>query len=278
MPYLETEKGQKVYYECHGQSGPAVILLHGLASSTRIWLRQIRTLQRSCRIYALDFPGHGYSDWQDSYSLKECAELVQLLMNQCGLQQASLIAISLGCSVALTFASHYPKRVDKLVLEGPVGGYHTIWNPLSWPDQLVFSLLPVALELSIFMFGHHATAHWLNTFGVKAKRNFKILESVQNKTDHKAIRDLLWDSACAPYAGQLERITAPTLLVRGSNDPMPKRFVNYIRAHLSKVTYVEVPDTRHLVAMEKPRKFNSLVMNFLNLVPGHQEKSKAHPA
>jgi hypothetical protein len=65
----------------------------------------------------------------------------------------------------------------------------------------VFNLLPHALEYSIALFGYHATAHWLNTFVVKAKRNFKILESVQRKTDFRAIRALLRDSANMPYAG-----------------------------------------------------------------------------
>lgn len=271
MPYLETKHGRKIHYEQHGQTGPVVILLHGLASSTRIWLRQIRTLKKYCQVYALDFPGHGKSDWQDVYSLEEYAECVKLLMDKRGILQAHLVAISIGCSIGLTFAAHYPERVNKLVLEGPVGGYHRWWNPLGWPDYLVFSLLPVVLELSIVLFGYHATAHWLNTFGVKAKRNFKILESIQNKTDHKAIRHLLWNSACTPYTGQLERITAPVLLIRGSNDPMPRRFVRYIRTHLSEITYIEVPETRHLVAMEKPREFNAMVMNFLNLAPGCRE-------
>lgn len=268
MPDLLTTAG-KVHYEKFGQSGPIVILLHGLASSNRIWIRQIRTLQKYCQVYALDFPGHGLSDWQKHYSLQNYAELVKLLMDECGIPKASLIAISMGCSVALTFAARYPEYVDKLVLEGPMGGYHSWWNPLGWPDHVFFSLLPVLLEFTVSLFGYHATAHWLNTFGVKAKRNFRILESIQNKTDHKAIRELLWQSACTPYAGRLANITAPVLLVRGSNDPMPRRFTNYIRMHLSKVTYVEVPETRHLVAMEKPREFNALVMNFLNIVEKH---------
>lgn len=273
MPYLETNSGLKIYYEKHGQSGPVVILLHGLASSVHIWIRQRRTLQKYCQVYAFDFPGHGRSGWQENYSLGECAELLKYFMDFCDIAHASLIAISVGCSIALTFAARYPERTDKLILEGPVGGYYGRWNPLSWMDQIVFGLLPIALELSVRLFGPHATAHWLNTFGVKAKRNFKVLESVQHKTDRKAIRQLLWESALAPYAGQLEKITAPVLLIRGNNDPMPKRFTNYIHTHLREVTYIEIPHARHLVAMEQPDEFNFIAMKFLSLLPADNQKN-----
>jgi 2-succinyl-6-hydroxy-2,4-cyclohexadiene-1-carboxylate synthase len=270
LPYFESEAGHKIYYERHGRSGPVVILIHGLASSTRIWARQVRTLQKYCQVYTFDLPGHGQSDWQERYSLEEFPDLLKRLMDTCGIQRASLVAISLGCSVALGFAAAYPERVDKLVLEGPIGGYHVGWNPLGWPDQAVFGLLPFMLRFSISLFGYQATAHWINTFGVKAKRSFEILEAIQHQSDFKAIRDLLQGSATAPYSGHLDKVSAPTLLIRGQHDPMPKRFVDYIRTHLHRVTYVEVPETRHLVAMEEPREFNAMVLHFLNPVIRHK--------
>lgn len=266
MPYFESELGHKVYYEHHGQAGPVIVLIHGLGSSTRIWVQQIQSLKKYCQVLAFDFPGHGQSDWQETYSIEELCKVLLRLLQVCKIQTASLAGLSLGCSVALTFAIHYPERVEKLILESPIGGYHKKWNPLGWLDQLVFRLLPLAIELAIHLFGAPATIHWLDTFGVKKmKRNFKVLETVQQKADPRALRDLLWDSASTPYMGKLNRITAPALLIRGSDDPFPKRFVTYIRTHLRQVTYVEVPNTRHLVAMEKSREFNRLVLSFLKL-------------
>lgn len=267
MPFLKIEQGIKLYYEKHGNAGPIIVLLPGLASTTRIWIQQIRTLRNQCQVYTLDFPGHGRSDWQHHYSLSEFSEYLRSLLDELAISEVSLVAISIGCSIALIFSERYPERVNKLVLEGPIGGYHSWWNPLGWQDWLVFGLLPLILQVSIHLFGYHATAHWLNTFGVHAKRNLKVLESVQHQADFKAIRELLWDSACAPYVGQLEKITAPVLLIRGQQDPMPKRFVNYIRANLRHVTFLEVPECRHLVAIERPNQFNRAIIDFLNLTP-----------
>lgn len=278
MPYIESGSGHKIYYERHGDSGPVVILIHGLASSTKIWSRQVRVLKKNCQLYTFDFPGHGKSNWQMHYALPELAELPRLIMDACGLPKANIAAISLGCWVAMDFAAKYPDRIEKLILEGPIGACYTCWNPLGWKDLFNYLMLPVILYVSMRLFGARATAHWINTYGVKAKRNFKVLESVQNLTDFRAIRELLWQSACIPINRDIKKIQAPTLLIRGQNDPMPQDFVRYLQQNLPNVTYVEVPGTRHLVALEKPGEFNRMALEFLSAQPTGQRLKSVKPA
>lgn len=263
MPYFQTKKGRKVYYEQYGQKGAVLLLLHGLGASSRSWTHLIKALHLHYQIYALDFPGHGQSEHWERYSLDEFVELINEWMLYCGVSKATLVGISISCSIVLTFAIRYPERVDALILEGPLGGYLPWWRPLNWLDQVMFKSLPIVFQCSVSLFGHQATAHWLNTFGIKKKRSFKSLESIQSLVDFKVVRQLLWQSAHPPYIGQLHLITIPVLLVRGQNDPVPKRFVDYIKEHLSDVKMVEVPMSRHLVALERPQIFNQLVLDFL---------------
>lgn len=275
MSYFQIQSGSRLYYEQHGENGYAVILLHGLASSGRSWVSLIKALKTDYRVFVLDFPGHGQSDRNKQYSFDDFVGLLHAWMEYCGVSRATFIGVSLGCSVALTFAIRYPDKADALILEGPLGGYLPWWHPLSWLDQLVFRVLPLLLQGSVLLFGHHAIARWLNTFGVKRKRSFKSLESIQSLVDFKAVRHLLWQSAHPPYVGQLHHIKVPVLLVRGRNDPMPRRFVQYIQDHLSSVTLVEVAESRHLVAMERPREFNRLVLDFLAQVQKQASVSEA---
>lgn len=263
LPYLSIQDGSRIYYEQHGENGPAVFLLHGLASSSRSWGSLIKALKPAYRVFTLDFPGHGQSDHWNQYTFDGLVHVTNTLMEASGISRAVFIGVSLGCSVALTFAVRFPEKVDGLLLEGPLGGYLPCWHPIGWLDQIVFRTLPILLHGSVLLFGHHATAHWLNTFGVKRKRSFKSLESVQSLVDFRAVHQLLWQSTRPPYVGRLHCVKVPVLLVRGSNDPMPKRFVRYIQTHLSNVAYIEVPESRHLVATEKPREFNRLVLDFL---------------
>jgi pimeloyl-ACP methyl ester carboxylesterase len=265
LPYFQAPAG-RIYYEQHGESGPAVILLHGLASSGRSWVRLIRALKTDYRVFSLDLPGHGQSDHFKRYSFDEFVELLQDGMTHCGISKASLIGVSLGSSVALTFAIRYPEKTDALVLAGPLGGYLPWWHPLGYLDWMAFTALPLALQGSVQLLGRQATAQWLNLFGVKRERSVQTLESTHRLVDIKAVRQLLWQSAHPPYVGQLHRIAAPVLLIRGANDPLPRRFVRYIQVHLPAATLVEVGESRHLVSREKPTVFNRLVTEFLSRV------------
>ncbi|WP_373533226.1 alpha/beta fold hydrolase [Vampirovibrio sp.] len=264
LPYFKTNTGSQIYYEHHGRQGPAVLLLHGLASSSRSWRKLSRALQGDYQVYALDFPGHGQSDRWEQYTFYGLSELIKVFMRACGIPKATLVGVSLSCSVALLFAIRYPHKVSGLILAGPLGGYLPAGNPFSWPDRLVFKILPIALQLSVFLLGHHATAYWLNTFGVKRKRTFKSLESIQSQVDMKAVRQLLWQSANSPYVGHLQAVRVNVLIILGQQDPMPRRFVRYIQTHLPHVRLIEIPDSRHLIAMEKPTEFNRLVLDFLS--------------
>ena len=264
MPYFESKEKNLVYYESYGHSGPVVILLHGLASSSRIWKHQIRFLQKSYRVLVVDFPGHGRSGWHSHYSFKQEAEVIDQLMIQCNLSKASLIAVSMGCSPALLFSAYYPEKVDKLILEGPVGGFYPWWSPVGFLHSLVFLLFPVVIKLFVVLKGYHQAAHCINGFGLRKKRSFKVLNRSEHRADFLAIRQLFWNCAYAQHTNLLEQIEAPVLLIRGSQDPFPKRFVDYIRQHLTHVAYMEVQNAHHLISLENPDYFNALVSKFLH--------------
>ncbi|MGE0201001.1 MAG: alpha/beta fold hydrolase [Candidatus Melainabacteria bacterium] len=258
--------GYNIHYRATGSQDPdarVVVLIHGLASSGRIWAWQQRALNKHYRVFSLDLPGHGDSDAWDCYSFLSVADMLNAFLNHLRAGEADLVALSLGCSVALTFAWRYPQRVRTLVLEGPIGAILPKWHPLQWLDASFFLLLPFWLEGSLKLFGHHAVAHWLNTFGVKRPRSVALLESVQQKADLRAVRQLLWQNALPPYTSQLQYIRQPVLIIRGCDDPMPRRFVTTLQHQLPDATLTEVPGTRHIVAMERPGIFNNLLMGFL---------------
>jgi pimeloyl-ACP methyl ester carboxylesterase len=263
LAYFYTADGHKLYYETHGETGLPVILLHGLASSSRSWLRLIKALRTQYRVYAIDLPGHGQSDRWQTYDFERLTMLIRDWMTYCDIPAAAFIGVSLSCTLALTVAAQYPQKVAALILEGPLAGYQSKWKPGGSIDWCMFHLLPLLLEGSVLLFGHPATAHWLNTFGIKQKRNFKSLEAIQSLVDFRAVRQLLWQSSQPVYLTALPKIHTPTLLIRGCNDPMPRRFVTYLQEHLVNAVLTEVPESRHLVAMEKPKAFNQLVLNFL---------------
>lgn len=264
MPFFKAKNGLNIYYEQHGTHGEPVILLHGLGSSTQVWACQYPALSRHFQIYAFDFPGHGKSDWTTQYSFEMLTGILKDFHAFLGMPKIALVALSVGSIVALNYAATDPDAVSHLVLEGPVAGGAPVYHPYFLLDTLMFRALPFLPLLAMGLFGYEKTMHVIDTFGIKNDKNLVLIESLQQKADKRALRQLLIESALPPYLGKLENITAPLLVIRGKNDPMPRRFCTYIQNHVrGPKACILVEGVRHLVALEKPAVFNQRVIHFL---------------
>jgi pimeloyl-ACP methyl ester carboxylesterase len=110
-------QGVRVRYVDVGE-GPAVVLLHGFASSLETWLTlQPQLVAAHRRVIALDLKGFGWTDRPDGdYSPQAQARLVQAVLDARGVQQVAVVAHSWGSSVALALALLDPKRVTRIAL------------------------------------------------------------------------------------------------------------------------------------------------------------------
>src|SRR5260370_9951610 len=86
---FETLSGLRVRYVRAGE-GPAVVLLHGLASSIFTWKDVMPALARSRTVVALDFPGFGESEQPRDLEFGLYPEIVLGLMDRLGIARAPL--------------------------------------------------------------------------------------------------------------------------------------------------------------------------------------------
>lgn len=108
--------GARVRYVDTGQ-GPAVVLLHGFASSLETWETVRPALEPNHRVIALDLKGFGWTDRPEGdYSPRAQAELALSLLDARGVKTAAVVAHSWGASVALEMALLRPERVERLAL------------------------------------------------------------------------------------------------------------------------------------------------------------------
>jgi pimeloyl-ACP methyl ester carboxylesterase len=108
--------GARVRYTDTG-SGPAVVLVHGFASSLETWDLVLPELAKQHRVITLDLKGFGWTDRPEGdYSPQAQARLVLALMDKLGVEKAALGAHSWGASVALAVALAAPERVTRLAL------------------------------------------------------------------------------------------------------------------------------------------------------------------
>ncbi len=113
--WIEVE-GARVRYVDIGE-GPAVVLLHGFASSIENWTGLMPALVKHHRVIAIDLKGFGWTDRPVAdYSPAAQAQLVKAVLDARGVTKFSLVAHSWGSSVAMAFALTWPERLDRLAL------------------------------------------------------------------------------------------------------------------------------------------------------------------
>ncbi len=106
----------RVRYVDEGQ-GPAVVLLHGFASSLDNWKRVRPALRQRHRVIALDLKGFGWSDRPPGdYSPRAQAQIVRALLDQRGVDDVAVVGHSWGGSVAMQLALNDAKRVRRVAL------------------------------------------------------------------------------------------------------------------------------------------------------------------
>jgi len=113
--FAEVE-GARVRYVDEGQ-GPAVVLVHGFASSLENWTGIREALRDDHRVVALDLKGFGWTDRpKGDYSPSAQAALVFALMDARGIEKAAVVGHSWGSSVVLAMALAQPERVERIAL------------------------------------------------------------------------------------------------------------------------------------------------------------------
>ena len=136
LPKGFTEKsanvnGVRINYKIGG-SGPVVVLMHGYAQTSHMWIPLMPLLATSHTVIAPDLRGIGGSErTRDGYDKKTMAKDIHDLVRHLGHQQVQLVGHDIGLMVAYAYAAQYPSEVSKVVLMDAflpgVGNWQEVW-------------------------------------------------------------------------------------------------------------------------------------------------------
>jgi pimeloyl-ACP methyl ester carboxylesterase len=111
-------------------SGPLLVLVHGITSSSRTWERVLPLLAERHKVLAPDLLGHGSSAKpRGDYSLGAYASGLRDLLVALDEPPATVVGHSLGGGIAMQLAYQFPERVERLALVAS-GGLGTEVNLL----------------------------------------------------------------------------------------------------------------------------------------------------
>jgi pimeloyl-ACP methyl ester carboxylesterase len=117
--------GKPLYYQTRG-SGPPIVFVHGLGGTSEAYtpLISAASLDKSHTVHLLDLEGHGLSPTSalSPLSIDSFAADTKGVFDHAGVtssSEATLVAHSMGCLIALQFVLQNPGLVKKLILLGP---------------------------------------------------------------------------------------------------------------------------------------------------------------
>jgi pimeloyl-ACP methyl ester carboxylesterase len=190
------------------------------------------------------------------------------VMDAVGLPSATLVACSFGANIAVDACQAHPRRVKGLVLVAPgLGAMDTdpeiqkFWEA---EDALLEQGdLEGATELNLRMWvdGPHRRADQVSA-DVRERVRVMQMDAFRMSMPQGVERARL----DPPADGRLGEIGVPTMVVVGSLDlPMKLRTAERIEAAIPGARRAVIPDAAHMVTLERPAEFQTLLREFLSI-------------
>lgn len=118
LPALErTASAPVLAYRRRPGRGDALVLLHGVGSSSATWERLVPLLDPGLDLVMPDYRGHGASEAGDlPYELEDFVGDIARLADELGIRRFHLLGFSIGAVFAQAAAAAHPERVATLTL------------------------------------------------------------------------------------------------------------------------------------------------------------------
>lgn len=220
--------------------GAPLLLLHGYGGSARWWTRNLQSLAREHRVYALDLPGFGRSATRAGFTLNGVVEQVAAWMEAMSIDRAQVMGHSMGGLIALLLAARYPERVQAQLLCAPAG------IPFS-------ACLPVIALRALRSRGNGDQRFTPIVLGGSLRAGPRVLwRAVQE------IRGM-------DIVPVLTTVTAPTLILWGARDALlPVDGGPLIAAAIPGARLIVVPGAGHNLMYEQAELVNQAAHDFFN--------------
>ncbi|TDC80993.1 alpha/beta hydrolase [Micromonospora sp. KC606] len=214
-----------------GGDAPPVVLVHGLAVSHRYLTPLAVALATTHPVYAPDLPGFGLTEHPErAYDVSGHAAFLAAWLDTYRMPPVCLVGHSFGAEVAAALAARRPEAVRALVLAGPTTDPTARSRTGQVGRWLVDTLREAPMQAPILL---------RDVWDARPWRVYATLtHSVRN-----------------PVEQDLARVTAPTLVVAGTRDPVvPPAWRRQVTRLVPDARPVDVSGAAHNVATTAPRQ------------------------
>jgi pimeloyl-ACP methyl ester carboxylesterase len=268
--------GNRLRYIKSG-TGPTLVLLHTLRTQLDLFEKVVPDLSRHFTVYALDYPGHGYSDIPNArYDAGFFAAVVEGFLEKLDLRDVTLAGVSIGGAIPLIIAARHNPRIARVVAVNPYdyakGRGMARSSFLGWIITYA-SLVPVVGE-TVMRLRNFIIKKLILQGGVADPKSIpppllKEMYLVGNRPGHyRAFLSLLrngasWEAATKDYS----RIKVPVLLVWGDKDWARRPEREHDRALIPGAQMMTVRGGGHFMALDRPQELSDLIRKFAGRQP-----------
>ena len=265
-------EGLKLHYTMGGH-GPAVVLLHGFAETSRMWTPILPVLGEKFTVIAPDLPGIGDSATPaNGINMKDAAISIHSLVRWLGIEKARVVGHDIGLMVAYAYAAQFPTEVEKLAVMDAflpgVEGWEPIYNsPSIWhfrfngpkPEALV-----AGREQIYFSFFWDDLAADKNRSLPDADRKAYIDAYSRPGRMRAAWQYFVsWPQTVKDFAELSRTKLAMPVLSIGGEKSLGKALGQQMKLVATNVTVIVLPDTGHWILEERPKQTTDALVTFL---------------
>lgn len=257
----------RLHYAAWGpQAAPPLLLLHGGAANTHWFDWLAPELAKTFRVLALDFPGHGRSDWPrpPRYRMGDFVAAVVGFAEAMGLRRLDLVGHSLGGKVGMLVAAKHPRRVRSLVIldatpDVSADGLAEMRQIGTRPMRLFPSRTAAARAFRLIPRETLAPAARLRALATRSTRHRghgRWSIGPDREFFGRVVPQVAWPV--------LPRILCPTLILRAERSSILSReTAEALRRAIPRATLHEVADTCHHLVFERPGEAGRAIRDFL---------------
>lgn len=258
----------KLFFRQTGDTGPAIVILHGIFGSSDNWLTISKTIAaRGYRVFALDQRNHGHSPRADDQSyVGMAADLREFLLDQ-ELDAPILVGHSMGGKTVMQYAMDFsndgpPSTFAKLVVVDIAPKFYPIHHA-----DLIRGLN--AIDLMNLTNRNEADAvlsHYEPQVSVRQFLLKNLYRNEQGRFDWRLNLPVI-ERELHGVGDELTNpriVTEPTLFMRGSESPyILDEDIPTIKRIFPNAQIETIQGSGHWVQAEKPVEFVDTLMKFL---------------
>jgi len=264
MSHFKTHRGLNWHYEVSG-SGDAVVMIHGLGASGRIWQAQKDFLHTDFQVLALDLPGHGQTGWMP-VSLTEMAMDIRQIISNLEISHFSVVASSMGGLVALELYRMVPDLIMRMSMAGFIPKFAA--GP-GYPAGLDIDKIrnlsrqfdgdyPEMLDIffrSLFTMEERGSGRFKQ---VKQMRRSEALP------DRQALKFFLGLLEQTDLRDRIASVICPLQFITGAEDYIcPRAIMDWVAGHAHNARFDFIEGSGHLPFLVQADEYNRLLEDFL---------------